>query len=227
MIDGLTIKTAVLLLGISTTAVGLSLSVLELSEPVAAPASTTATTEPPPETLLSASTEPSATPDPVAFQDSATDAVTNDQPLAPTPIRTAPIPQQPQAPSPSQLPAVQPAPTAPSAPTTAAPTTAAPTTAAPTTQTTAAPTTAPVAASVVTEYLTYSFDGVAEIVIARHDGVRLEFWSAAPQPGWTYMVEKAEGKAVEVKFRRTEGSEGEAKFELEFKDGQLAVKKER
>ncbi len=75
--------------------------------------------------------------------------------------------------------------------------------------------------------MSYSFSGVAEIVVAYHDGERLEFWSAIPADGWAYMVEKNSANKVEIKFRRVSGGEGEAKFELIREDGELEVKKER
>jgi hypothetical protein len=125
----------------------------------------------------------------------------------------------------------------PPVPPTAAPVPVAPvTTAAPaptsppaTTATTApAPTTAPSTAPVpATEYLTYGFDGVAEIIVAFHDGERLEFWSAVPDDGWAYMVETNSPSKVEVEFRRVSGGEGEAKFVVKIEDGELEVKKER
>ena len=111
-------------------------------------------------------------------------------------------------------------------PTTAAPTTAgAPTTPLPT----PAPTTAspPTTAGPSTEYLTYTFDGVAEIVIAHHDAETLEFWSVTPEAGWAFVVEKDSARKVEVKFRRVSGGEGEAKFVISIEEGEVEVKKER
>ncbi len=80
----------------------------------------------------------------------------------------------------------------------------------------------------MTEYLTYSFDGVATIVVALHDGDRLEFWSVNAENGWSYQVEKDNGRTVKIEFEKeSDGEEEEAKFEVKFKDGDLRVKRER
>ena len=149
----------------------------------------------------------------------------------------APVPVAPVAPSapastpsaPAPVPAPVPIAPASTAPTSTAPaSSSAPATAAPPSTTAATPSTAPSSVPApTTEYLAYGFDGVAEIVVAFHDGQRLEFWSATPEEGWAYMVEKNRANKIEVEFRRVSGGEGEAKFELILEDGELEVKKER
>ncbi len=103
-----------------------------------------------------------------------------------------------------------------------------PTTLPPTTAPTSPPTTtATTQAGPVTEYLSYSFDGVASIVIALHDGERLEFWSVNAQSGWAYQVEKDDGHTVKIEFEKESGGEEqEAVFEVKIEDGGLRVKKE-
>jgi hypothetical protein len=77
-----------------------------------------------------------------------------------------------------------------------------------------------------TEYLTYEFDGIADIVIARHDGDRLEFWSVARAPGWVSRVDDNGPGKVKVKFMRLADGE-EAEFEVKVgSDGDLDVKME-
>ena len=132
-------------------------------------------------------------------------------PVAPAPVVTAPPTPAPTAPAPT-----------PGPPTTSAPTTQVPTTPAPTT---AAPTTAQPEST--TEYLYYSFSGVAsQIVIAYHDGNTLEFWSASTESGWVFDVERNSPSVIEVKFFNTNSGD-EAKFVIEREGGGLEVKKER
>ncbi len=176
---------------------------------------------------------------PVPLNGTVADLASATAPAAPVPGQTAPVAPPAPAAAPTAAPLATAAPaTAPpltaapatAPPPTAPPATAAPATAAPTlppstaTPTTAAPTTT---AGQTTEYLFYTFDGVAEIVVAYHDGQTLEFWSATTEDGWAFMVEKDSASHIEVKFRRVSGREGEAKFELIRKDGELVVKKER
>ncbi len=76
--------------------------------------------------------------------------------------------------------------------------------------------------------MTYSFDGVATIVVALHDGARLEFWSVNAQSGWSYQVEKDDGRTVKIEFEKESGDdEEEAVFEVKIEDGDLRVKRER
>ena len=198
-------------LGIVGTAAGLNLSVLSLGDATAGEIPAAPAT----------STEPSVIQVEVDVTIPAIPTTTPAAPAAaPTPAPSAAPPQivyvqVPAAPAPTQAPTTQP----PTTPTSPAPTTtSAPATAAPTTPTTAGP---------VTEYLYYDFEGVAsEIIVAFHDDRALEFWSATPDPGWSFQVEKDSARKVEVKFRRVEGAEGEAKFELTLEDGDLRIKKE-
>lgn len=229
----LPIRYGSLLLGVVGAAAGLNLSVMGLATAEPATTEIAATAEPtepdvmqvvvdvplPPtsEIQADASVEAAAAP----ADSPAPAAVAPIAPIVPAatpPVTTAPAPPtQPATPA-TVSPTTQPPATVSPAtqpPTTDAPTTAAPTTAAPTT---GAPT---------TEYLSFSFDGVAEIVVARHAGGDLEFWSATPATGWAYQVEKDRPNRVELKFRRVSGGEGEAKFELFYEDGELEVKKER
>lgn len=81
------------------------------------------------------------------------------------------------------------------------------------------------AAIPATEYLTYEFEGVATIIVALHDGQRLEFWSAIPAPGWAFMVEDDEHRKVKLKFRPKRGGD-EAEWAVKFDDGRLKVKQE-
>jgi len=215
------IKYGAVLLAVAGTAAGLNLSVMTLDNQASVEAleSTSAAAAP--------STEPEilrvVVDVPVLEQPTSADSVVvaNETGQAATAATQASRP----APSPSPQPA--PAPSQP--PTTAAPTTA-PATSADSATTTAAPVTTsqtPASSAPVTEYLTYEFEGVADLVIAYHQGQSLEFWSVTPEDGWAYQVEKNRPDHVEVKFRRVSGSEGEAKFELIQKNGELIVKKER
>ncbi len=221
-----TSRYAVVLLGIVGTAAGLNLTVMNIG---AGPINET------PEIALPATLgDPEVrqvlvdVPVPVREVDAPVSSAPNASAAsaAAAPLPAAPPPAATPAPA-SAPPATTPAPTAPTAP----PTTAAPATTSPpatTATTAAAPSTAPsTAPAPTTEYLTYSFDGVAQIVIAYHEGERLEFWSATPEDGWAYEVEKDRADHVEIKFRRVSGGEGEAKFELIREDGELEVKKER
>lgn len=90
--------------------------------------------------------------------------------------------------------------------------------------TTAAPTAA-VPTTTSTEYLDYEFEGIAEIVVALHDGRALELWSVSPEPGWVFLVEDRGPREVKIKFRPAEGGE-EAEFEVALEHGRLEVKRE-
>jgi hypothetical protein len=105
---------------------------------------------------------------------------------------------------------------------------ASPSTVAPSTQppATAAPPPAPTpTAAPVTEYLTYEFEGIASIIIARHDGRSLEFWSVISEPGWAYLVEDRLGSTVKIKFRPVNGGD-EAEFEAKLENGRMKIKRE-
>lgn len=79
---------------------------------------------------------------------------------------------------------------------------------------------------VQTEYLTYEFDGIADIVVALHDGNRLHFWSAVKAPGWVSRVDDDGPDLVKLKFMRLSDGE-EAEFEVRLTgDGDLDVKME-
>jgi hypothetical protein len=218
-------KSASLLLGVFGTAAGLNLSVMGLGaqQPESAEVTTASFVQNEPEfrqvvvdVPLPENATVAALPTPTA-----TPSVAPAIAASPSPIAAA-APTSPAATTPPTAPAAAPSSTAPAtAPPSTAPATSTPSTAAPTTST-APPTTA----GSTTEYLTYTFDGVAEIVVAYHDGESLEFWSATPEPGWAYMVEKDRADEVELKFRRVSGGEGEAKFKLIRENGQLEVKTE-
>ena len=91
---------------------------------------------------------------------------------------------------------------------------------------TVASTMAPESAPVHTDYLTYDVRGVAVVVIALHNGKRLEFWSADPQPGWEYRVDEVEDDLVKIKFRpANEGDEAEFVVKIQD-DGEIKVKME-
>lgn len=120
-----------------------------------------------------------------------------------------------------------------------------------TTSTTPPPTLAsPQATPPSTEYLTYTFDGIAEIVIALHDGERMEFWSVVPEPGWSFNVETQTDAKIKIEFGfghddedddyedddyedddyeddEHDEDEAEAEFELKLVHGQIRVKAER
>ncbi len=223
------LKSSLLLLGILGAAIGLNLSVMGIGATSASTEQAVTSTVPPadPEVrqvvvdvpVPTNGTEAQAAAVPV--QASAVPAPAVLAPTAPAPATPAPA-ATPATASPIAAPTPTPAPTP--APAAAAPkTTAAPATTAPTApSTSASPTTA-----ATTEYLSYTFEGVAEIVVAYHNGQALEFWSATTESGWAYMVENDTANRIELKFRRVSGGEGEAKFELIRKDGQLEVKKER
>ncbi len=124
-------------------------------------------------------------------------------------------------------------------------------TASPSTTSTAPPTTvaSTQAPPPSTEYLTYTFDGIAEIVIALHDGERVEFWSVVPEPGWSFNVETQTAAKIKIEFGFGHDDEDddyedddyedddyedddyededEAEFELKLVDGQIRVKAER
>ncbi|GEM_PF-1666169 len=88
------------------------------------------------------------------------------------------------------------------------------------------PTTAPDPATTpgATTYEYFTFPGVAtEIIVAVHEGMRLEFWSASPEEGWTFYVEHATGHEVEIEF---ESATMEAEFTLRLVDGGLLVSTE-
>jgi len=76
-----------------------------------------------------------------------------------------------------------------------------------------------------TEYLTYEFDGVASVIVAFHDGKRLEFWSAIPEDGWVFRVDDNHDDLVKIKFRPLDGGD-EAEFVVKLDDGEIKVKKE-
>jgi hypothetical protein len=121
----------------------------------------------------------------------------------------------------------------------------------PTTSTTPPPSLAsPHATPPSTQYLTYAFDGIAEIVIALHDGERMEFWSVVPEPGWSFNVETQTDARIKIEFGfghddedrdgyeddgyeddddydEHDEDEDEAEFELKLVDGQIRVKTER
>ena len=80
-------------------------------------------------------------------------------------------------------------------------------------------------AAVSTEFLTYEFQAIATIIIALHDGMQLEFWSAMPEPGVVYQVERDQPDKIKVKFLRLANGQ-ESEFEVKFKDGELDVKME-
>ncbi|MCP3933779.1 MAG: hypothetical protein GY708_00250 [Actinomycetia bacterium] len=119
----------------------------------------------------------------------------------------------------------------------------APNTTAPPSTTTTTSVTEPPPTTVATEYLYYSFDGVAsQIVLAVHGGTELEFWSVVPVAGWSYGVEES-GNEVEIEFRTSGGEDhdedddddedgeedegGEAEFKARLTDGRVVVSKER
>ncbi len=97
--------------------------------------------------------------------------------------------------------------------------------ASPTTSGHATTATSPSTVPVSTEYLTYEFEGVASIVVALHDGRRLEFWSVTAEDGWAFLVEDRGPTKVKIKFRPARGGD-EAEFELTFDDGRLKAKRE-
>jgi hypothetical protein len=243
----LSFQTGTLILSVIGTAVGLNLSVMAIGQE----------SDPAPDQLAAVpDDEGSGDPEvmqvtvdvPVSTAEASTEAIAvlapaTQAPAAqyqPVPVAAAPWPTSPPAPTaaPTSPPTV--------APTTPPPTTPDPTQPPPTFPPTEAPTTPPPtepadddepaddeepvvtsAPAPVTEYLSYSFDGVAGIVVAFHGGEELEFWSVSPEAGWGYVVEKNRPSVVEIKFRRTSGPEGEAKFELSLEDGKLDVNKER
>jgi hypothetical protein len=223
------LKSGVLMLVVCGTAAGLNLSVMGLGAD---------TSEPPEQIAMEASapTDPEVIRVVVDVPIPAAESSTNSSDLvvapAAAPTAASPAPVRAPAAVKATTAAPQVVSTTLQVTTTAAPSTTAtpPTTATPAT---AAPTIAPTAQAPattvgpVTEYLTYSFDGVAEIIVAYHDGRSLEFWSAVPEPGWAFMVEKDSPDKVEIKFRREAGGEGEAKFAIKREDGELEVKTER
>lgn len=66
----------------------------------------------------------------------------------------------------------------------------------------------------------------SQIIVARHGDGSLEFWSVTTESGWNYRVEKDTSTMVELKFSREPNGEGEAKWILQYKDGDLMAKKE-
>ena len=132
----------------------------------------------------------------------------------------------PAAPSATQPEPTQPATTQPK--TTQPPTTQPKTTQPKTTQppTTQAPTTTQAPEVVATEYLYYSFSGVAStIIVANHGGSSLQFWSASTEPGWVYNVEKATGSEITVKFFKPENGD-EGQFTAKLEGGNVKIEKE-
>lgn len=221
----ISMKSGSLLLCVVGTAVGLNLSVMGIGAQSASTEQPITTTSPPADPEV----RQVLVDVPVPMNEATTDAsAAPAQAATPAPAPAAPAPAP--APTPAAPTTAQPA-TAPPAPAAAPPTTAPPAT--PQTTTIAPSTTAPstsatpTTAGSTTEYLYYTFDGVAEIIVAYHDGQTLEFWSATTESGWAFMVEKDTADKIELKFRRVSGGEGEAKFELIRRDGQLVVKKER
>ncbi len=235
----LSLQTGALALGVVGTAAGLNLSVMAIGrdaservpEQLAAVASAQDSGDPEVMQITVDVPVPAAEtiPDTAIAQSAVPAQATPPAPTTPpqtNPAPAAPWPTVPPLPVPTAAPTA-PAPTAAptNSPTTPAPTASPATTVPPpsTTPTTSSETTVP---PTLTEYLTYTFDGVAGIVIAFHNGEELEFWSASPESGWGYQVEKNEADVVEIKFRRVVGEEGEAKFKLSLDNGELEVKKE-
>lgn len=238
-----TVATASLLVATLATAAALNLAVMGLGRSDDGAAAQTDPAEDvaslPEETsgisqveLTSAAVTPIAAPVPVLAVGvaSPTDAPTQSEPAAPT-VAAAPTTE---APGTSALPATQDPTTSatrstgasadtsvarPTVPTTAAPTTP------PTDRPSTSPTTVTPTTATVTEYLTYEFEGIASIIVALHDGERLEYWSVAPEPGWVFLVEDRGPREVKVKFRPAKGGE-EAEFEVKFDGDRLKVKRE-
>ena len=149
---------------------------------------------------------------------------------APSPTAAVSPPSLPAAAPGSQAvtaPPQAPAPTTP--PGTAAPTTAPPAPAAPAPSVSPTNSSAPATAvqpATQTEYLSYEFAGIADVVVALHDGSRLEFWSVDRAPGWVSRVDDDGPRTVKVKFMRLSDGE-EAEFVLELRgDGRIDVKME-
>ncbi len=226
----ISIKTGALVVGIVGTAAGLNLSVMGIGSPLSLEQAVVSTAPPTEPEVLQVVVDVPVPDRPGAPEEQAESA---SEPVAVAAAAVRPVATTPPA---TAAPAAPPATAATPAPTTAAPVAAVPATAtpAPTTAATAPPpttsppaTASPTTAVASTQYLSYTFDGIAEIVVAYHDGETLEFWSATTEDGWAFMVEKNSANHVEVKFRRVSGGEGEAKFELIREDGELEVKKER
>ncbi len=221
----ISIKSGALVVGIVATAAGLNLSVMGIGSSTTQEQAVVSTPPPAEQEVLQVVVDVPVPDRPVVpdelgmvASEPAAVVAAPARPVATAPPATAApttAPPATAAPAAAALPV-----TAPPAPTTAVPATPPPTTSPPATAspTTVAPT---------TEYLSYTFDGIAEIVVAYHDGEVLEFWSATTEDGWAFMVEKNSADKIEVKFRRVSGGEGEAKFELIREDGELEVKKER
>ena len=84
---------------------------------------------------------------------------------------------------------------------------------------------APQTAAPAIEYLRYEFRGIASIIIARHGGGDLEFWSASPEPGWVFRVDDDRPDKVKITFRPADGGD-EAEFEVKSENGELKVEQE-
>jgi hypothetical protein len=219
-----TAKYALALMSVGGAAAGLSLGVMELTGPP--------TTQAAKEVLLSSGSESIAQDPiqvvvdvPVVVPDSMVGTTLPDAvPQAVAPAKASFSAPAPAAPASAQT-TVKAAPKAPVE--TAAPrTTKAPaTSAAP--QTTQAPATKAAVVMAATDYKYYDFPGMAsQIIVARHGDGSLEFWSATTESGWNYRVEKDTSTMVELKFSREPNGEGEAKWILQYQDGDLSVNKE-
>jgi hypothetical protein len=204
------IKSGVLILGIVVSAAGLNLSVMQLSE-VSEPTEQSA-----PAPVTQATTNQALVAEPVP------DSPALGVALAPPTIEAQP----PVATVPVATTSVRFTPNQPAPPTTSTP----PPSAAP----------PPQVSRPTTEYLTYAFDGIADIVVALHEGERMEFWSVVPKPGWSFKVETQTETRIKVKFGfgheeehddggddEREDREEEAEFELNLVDGRIRVKAER
>ncbi|MDG2114620.1 MAG: hypothetical protein P8N02_18670 [Actinomycetota bacterium] len=81
---------------------------------------------------------------------------------------------------------------------------------------------APVVPATTYEY--FSFPGVAPtVIIALHDGNRMEFWSVTPASGWGFFVEKETGNLIEIGFETTSGPEQEGEFVARLVSGKISV----
>lgn len=233
-----TAKYALVLMSVGGAAAGLNLGVMELTDPPPTQAAE--------EVLLSSGSDPIAQDPlqvvvdvPVVVPDSV--VATTLPEAAPDVVATrakasfsgpAPAPAQMtvKAATKASATTATPAPAASTRAATSTDTAAPRTTKAP--ATTAAPqaTQAPVTSAAVvtaTEYKYYDYPGVAsQIIVARHGDGSLEFWSVTTESGWNYRVEKDTSTMVELKFSREPNGEGEAKWILQYKDGDLTVNKE-
>jgi hypothetical protein len=217
-----TAKYALALMSVGGAAAGLNLGVMELTGPP--------TTQAAEEVLLSPGSESIAQDPlqvvvdvPVVVPDSVVGTTLPDAvPEAVAPAKASFSAPAAPASAPTTAKAAPPAPVETAAPrTTKAPaTTAAP-------QTTQAPATTAAVVMAATEYKYYDFPGVAsQIIVARHGDGSLEFWSVTTESGWNYRVEKDTSTMVELKFSREPNGEGEAKWILQYQDGDLSVNKE-